>query len=130
MGENTLVAVRCRGVNNVETVMLTQDLLNNLLAKKHDLDNYHAAQLAAVERCPHKIEIAVRTDLIDQFLDQAHEVPGRYSVAPGRVWRSGKHRFRNYLVGWSDFSGPLDVIAIQIRWDCTVDGHIGFGFKA
>jgi hypothetical protein len=110
--------------------MLNNEIVNNMFRIKTKIEAEHAAQWAAVQAMNYVIEVAVRTDLIDQFLDQAHEVPGRYSVAPGRVWRSGKHRFRNYLVGWSDFSGPLDVIATQIRWDCTADGHIGFGFKA
>ena len=110
--------------------MLNDNIVNSTLRIKTKIDAEHADQWATVQAMNYVVEVTVRTGLIDQFLDQAHEVPGRYSVAPGHVWRSGKHRFRNYLVGWSDFSGPLDVIATQIRWDCTADGHIGFGFKA
>ena len=88
--------------------MLNQNLMKSLRTKKHNLDTYHAAQLAAAERCPQQIEIAVRTDLIDQFMDQAHEVPGRYHVAPGRVWRAGKHRYRDFVIGLSDVS-PLSL---------------------
>jgi hypothetical protein len=93
------------------------------------IDAEHAAQRAAVKAMNYVVEVAIRTDLIDQFLDQAHEVPGRYTVVPGRVWRSGDHRFRNYLVGWSDFSGPLDIIATQVRWDCIPNGHVGLEFE-
>lgn len=110
--------------------MLNNEIMNNMLRIKTKIEAEHAAQWAAVQAMNYVVEVAVRTDLVDQFLDQAHEVPERYSVAPGRVWRSGKHRYRNYLVGWSEFCGPLGAIAIQARWDCTADGHIGFGFKA
>jgi hypothetical protein len=113
----------------MEIVMLTQNLLNNLLAKKHDLDSYHAAQLAAVERCPHKIEIAVRTDLIDQFRDQIHETHGRYHIAAGRVWRVGQHRYRTYTVGFAKIPGFWEELATGVRWHCGPADKIGVGFK-
>jgi hypothetical protein len=109
--------------------MVNDNIMKSMSRIKAKIDAEHAAQRAAVKAMNYVVEVAVRTDLIDQFLDQAHEVPGRYSVAPGRVWRSGDHRFRNYLVGWFDFSGPLDIIATQVRWDCTPDGRIGCGFE-
>jgi hypothetical protein len=108
--------------------MLTQNLMKALRAKKHGIDTYHAAQLAAAERCPQKIEVAVRSDLIDQFLNQAHEVHGRYHVAAGRVWRTGKHRYRDFVIGFAEDHGFLGRLAIQIRWNCTPD-QIGLGLK-
>jgi hypothetical protein len=108
--------------------MLTQNLMKSLRTKKHNLDTYHAAPLAAAERCPQKIEIAVRTDLIDQFLKQAHEVPGHYHVAAGRVWRAGKHRYRDFIIGSAEDHGILGEIAIRLRWNCTPD-QIGLGLK-
>jgi hypothetical protein len=112
----------------MESIMLTQNLMKTLRAKKHDLDTYHAAQQSTVERCPQKIEVAVRTDLIDQFLAQAYEVPGRYHVAPGRVWRAGKHRYRDFVIGLAEDPGILGEIAIRLRWNCTPD-QIGLGLK-
>jgi hypothetical protein len=113
----------------METIMLTQNLMKTLRAKKHDLATYHAAQRRIVERCPQKIEVAVRTDLIDQFLAQAYEVPGRYHVAPGRVWRAGKHRYRDFVIGLAEDPGFLGTLAIHRRWNCSTDGEIGLGLK-
>src|SRR3712207_2317522 len=106
--------------------MLTQNLMKSLREIGERIEAENAAQLAAAERCPQKIEVAVRTDLIDQFMDQAHEVPGRYHVAPGRVRRAGEHRYRDFVIGFAEDHGILGEIAIRLRWNCTPD-QIGLG---
>jgi hypothetical protein len=88
----------------------------------------NAAQLAAVEAMDCVVAVTVRCDLIDEFWFQVNEVPGRYSVAPGRVWRAEGIKFRDFLVGSSGDTNFLCRLATQLRWHCNLDGEIGHGF--
>lgn len=103
--------------------------LLNLLLKMHKykavVDAEHAAERAAVESRSHVAKVDVRICWVDKLLSSAGRVPGRYSIAPGRVWWSGEHCFRTFIVGCDD----LAVLTLaKLRWHCVPGGKIGYEF--
>ena len=103
-------------------------LVENLLQIKDEIEAENAAQLAAVEAVGFVFEVDVRCDLLDEFWLQVNEKPGRFCVAPGRVWRARDLKFRNFLIGSSGDSSFLGQLAARLRWHCRPDGEVGHGF--